>query len=218
MTHKLVIVKKRDPERDPRVTFFLLFFRSLRLCSARRILKSDWVNLTFAALRLTFIRGHEGFSKFHADRVIIGLPCGQGQLSRIWKVQRDWLSLGKECCLRFYVRVLFVKMTVFISGTPVRGFLSFTAIFVTHTPIYAVSQRCLSSFSSSQVSSKKKKWQLSIKIKSFNDRIKSREERLACYLIRLQPINIQIRLGFPDISYNPTLKRRTLFHLFSPVK
>ena len=41
MTRKLVIVKKRDPERDPRVTFFLLFFRSLRLCSARRILKSD---------------------------------------------------------------------------------------------------------------------------------------------------------------------------------
>ena len=98
MTHKLVIVKKRDPERDPGVTFFLLFFRSLRLCSARRILKSDWVNLTFAALRLTFIRGHEGFLKFHADRVIIGLPCGQGQLSRIWKVQRDWLSVGKECC------------------------------------------------------------------------------------------------------------------------
>ena len=59
MTHKLVIVKKRDPERDPRVTFFLLFFRSLRLCSAQRILKSDCVNLTFAALRLTFIRGHQ---------------------------------------------------------------------------------------------------------------------------------------------------------------
>ena len=38
---------------------------------------------------------------FHADRVIIRLPCGQGQLSRIWKVQCDWLSLGKECCLRF---------------------------------------------------------------------------------------------------------------------
>ena len=37
MTHKLVIVKKRDP----RVTFFLHFFPSLRLCSARRILKSD---------------------------------------------------------------------------------------------------------------------------------------------------------------------------------
>ena len=37
---------------------------------------------------------------FHADCVIIGLPCGQGQLSRIGKVQCDWLSLGKECCLR----------------------------------------------------------------------------------------------------------------------
>ena len=34
----------------------------------------------------------------HADRVSIGLPCGQGQLSRIWKVQRDWLSVAKECC------------------------------------------------------------------------------------------------------------------------
>ena len=93
MTHKLVIVKKRDPERDPRVTFFLLFFRSLRLCSAQRILKSDWVNLTFAALRLTFIRGHEGFLTFHADRVIIGLPCGQGQLfqnleSTTWLAKR----------------------------------------------------------------------------------------------------------------------------------
>ena len=98
MTHKLVIVKKRDPERDPRVTFFLLFFPSLRLCSTWRILKSDWVNLTFAALSLIFIRGHEGFSKYHADRVVIGLPCGQGQLSRIWKVQHERLSVGKECC------------------------------------------------------------------------------------------------------------------------
>ena len=39
MTHKLVIVKKRDPERDPSVTFFLLFFPSQRLCSAWKILK-----------------------------------------------------------------------------------------------------------------------------------------------------------------------------------
>ena len=30
------------------------------------------------------------FPVFHADRVIIdGLTCGQGQPSRIWKVQRD---------------------------------------------------------------------------------------------------------------------------------
>ena len=50
---------------------------------------------------INFIRGHEGFSKFHAHRVIIGLPCGQGQLSRIWKVQLDWLSMGKECCSRW---------------------------------------------------------------------------------------------------------------------
>ena len=34
------------------------------------------------------------------DRGIIGLPCGQGQPSRIWKAQCDWLSLGKECCSR----------------------------------------------------------------------------------------------------------------------
>ena len=31
------------------------------------------------------------------DGVIIGLPCRQSQLSTIWKVQCDWLSLGKEC-------------------------------------------------------------------------------------------------------------------------
>ena len=37
---------------------------------------------------------------FHADQVIIRLPCGRGHLSRIWKVQCDWLSMGKECCLR----------------------------------------------------------------------------------------------------------------------
>ena len=36
------------------------------------------------------------FPVFQADRVIIdGLTCGQGQPSRIWKVQRDWLSLLK---------------------------------------------------------------------------------------------------------------------------
>ena len=51
-------------------------------------------------MSLIFIRGHEGFSKSHADRVIIVLPYGQGQLSRMWKVQRDWLSVGKECCPR----------------------------------------------------------------------------------------------------------------------
>ena len=33
---------------------------------------------------------------FYADRVIIdGLTCGQGQPSRSWKAQRDWLSLLK---------------------------------------------------------------------------------------------------------------------------
>ena len=36
------------------------------------------------------------FPVFYADRVIIdGLTCGQGQPSRIWKAQRDWLSLLK---------------------------------------------------------------------------------------------------------------------------
>ena len=56
------------------------------------------LNLTFAALSLTFIRGHKPFLVFRVDREIIGLPNGQGQLSRIWKVQCDWLSLGKQCC------------------------------------------------------------------------------------------------------------------------
>ena len=37
---------------------------------------------------------------FRAERVIIGSPCGQGQLFTIWKVQCDWLSLGKECYSR----------------------------------------------------------------------------------------------------------------------
>ena len=38
---------------------------------------------------------------FHADQVIFVLPCNQGQPSRIWKVQCDWLRLGKECCSAF---------------------------------------------------------------------------------------------------------------------
>ena len=44
------------------------------------------LNLIFAALDLTFIRGQKAFPVFHADRVIIRLPYGQGQLSSIWKV------------------------------------------------------------------------------------------------------------------------------------
>ena len=37
---------------------------------------------------------------FYADRVIIdGLTRRQGQPSRIWKVQYDWLSLGKGLLL-----------------------------------------------------------------------------------------------------------------------
>ena len=58
------------------------------------------LTLFFAALNLTFIRGRKAFPVFHADRVIIRLPYGQGQLSRIWKVQSDWLSLGRECRLQ----------------------------------------------------------------------------------------------------------------------
>ena len=53
----------------------------------------------------TFIRGKKDFPVFHADRVIIRLPCGQGQLSRIWKVQCDWVSLGKECCTQLSRRL-----------------------------------------------------------------------------------------------------------------
>ena len=63
------------------------------------------LNLTVAALSLTSIRGHKAFLEFHTDRVIIGLPCGQGQPSRIMKVQCDWLSLGKECCCRLSRRL-----------------------------------------------------------------------------------------------------------------
>ena len=58
------------------------------------------LNLIFAALNLRFIRGQKVFLVIPADRVIIRLPCGQGQLSRIWKVQCDWLSIGKERCLQ----------------------------------------------------------------------------------------------------------------------
>ena len=54
------------------------------------------LNLIFAALNLTFIKGQKAFLAFHADRVIIRLRCGQSQLSRIWKVQCDWLSLGRN--------------------------------------------------------------------------------------------------------------------------
>ena len=42
---------------------------------------------------------------FHADRVIIRLSCGQVQPSRLWKVQCDWVHLGKECCSRLIRRL-----------------------------------------------------------------------------------------------------------------
>ena len=64
-----------------------------------------WLKLIFAALNLTFIAGQKAFPVFNADWVIIRLPCGQGQLSRIWKVQCDWLSLGKECYLQLSRRL-----------------------------------------------------------------------------------------------------------------
>ena len=55
------------------------------------------VNAEFSRIyRFVKLLVNEGFLAV----VIIRLPCGQGQLSRIWKVQRDWLSLGKECYLR----------------------------------------------------------------------------------------------------------------------
>ena len=38
-------------------------------------------------------------------RSIIRFPFGQGQLSRIWKVQCDWLGMGKECCFRLSRRL-----------------------------------------------------------------------------------------------------------------
>ena len=60
------------------------------------ILKPDKYKSYFAALSLTFIRGHKSSPVFHADRVIIGLPCSQGQPFRIWKVQFDWAKSGKR--------------------------------------------------------------------------------------------------------------------------
>ena len=42
-----------------------------------------WLNFTFAALNLTFVRGQKAFPVFHAERVIIRLPCGEGQ-STMW--------------------------------------------------------------------------------------------------------------------------------------
>ena len=77
-------------------SFFLSFAKVMKCIEYFKI----WLNLIFAALNLTFIRGQKVFPVFHADRIIIRLPCGQGQLSRIWKVQCNWLSFGKECCLR----------------------------------------------------------------------------------------------------------------------
>ena len=79
---------------------FLPFAKAMQCTEYSKI----WLNLTFEALSQTFIRGHKAFPVFHADRVIIGLPWGQGQLSRIWKVQCNWLSLGKEYCARFVGR------------------------------------------------------------------------------------------------------------------
>ena len=55
-----------------------------------------WLNLIFATLNLTFITGQKAFPVFHTDQVIIRLPCSQGQLSRIWKVQCDLLSVEKK--------------------------------------------------------------------------------------------------------------------------
>ena len=77
--------------------------RKFKLCLTKQLLnmfklRCEWGLNIFVALNLTFIRGHKAFPVFHAGRAIIGLPCSQGQLSRIWKLQSDWLSLGKEYC------------------------------------------------------------------------------------------------------------------------
>ena len=99
-TRNLEVVSKRDP--GYLFPSFLSFAKVMQCTEYSKI----WLHLTFAALSLTFIRSHKAFRVFLADRVIIGLPCGQGQLSRIWKVQCDWLSLGKECCSRLSRRRL----------------------------------------------------------------------------------------------------------------
>ena len=80
---------------------FLSFAKVMQYMEYCKIL----LNLIFAALNLTFIRGQKAFPVFHADRVNIRLPHGQGQLSRIWEVQCDWPSLGKEYRLRLSRRL-----------------------------------------------------------------------------------------------------------------
>ena len=66
-------------------------------------------NLTFATLSLTFIYiGHKTFPVLHADRVILsGYPAGQGQPSRIWKVQIVGLANNGKGML-FLVKQAFV--------------------------------------------------------------------------------------------------------------
>ena len=86
-----------------------------------------WLNLIFAALNLTFIRGQKAFPVFNADRVIIRLPCGQGQLSRIWEVQCGWLSMGRECCLRLSRR-LWGGMKNELPKESLRGRLCFSVL------------------------------------------------------------------------------------------
>ena len=86
-----------------------------------------WLKLIFAALNLTFIAGQKAFPVFNADRVIIRLPCGQGQLSRIWKVQCDWLSLGKECCFPLSWRLWGGKNTSSPKNACVGGYQASTA-------------------------------------------------------------------------------------------
>ena len=50
-------------------------------------------------MNLTFITGPQNFPSVSCRSSNYRLPSDQGQLSRIWKVQCDWLSMGKDCCL-----------------------------------------------------------------------------------------------------------------------
>ena len=92
-THKLVKVLKCDP-RVTHLTSCLSFAKVMQCMEYSKL----WPSLTFAALIVTLIRGYKAFPVFHADRVIIGLPCSQFNFPELGKYNVDWLSLGKECC------------------------------------------------------------------------------------------------------------------------
>ena len=139
-THKLVKVLKCDP-RVTHLTSCLSFAKVMQCMEYSKL----WPSLTFAALIVTLTRGYKAFPLFHADRVIIGLPCSQGQFSRIWKVQCRLAKLGK--------RMLFSVEQVFVGRDEIRAPIK--------TPAWeAMKSRLLSSFLPTWACSLKVGWKL----------------------------------------------------------